>query len=105
MSRKIIAKFFPFVILTTAAAAFFSGCGSLSSNAGERRNEGHYLPPKVVGTITSKDIEESSGVAVSRCQANVLWTHNDSGDDAYIYAINTAGDSLGTWRVPNAQNN
>lgn len=48
---------------------------------------------------------ESSGVAVSRCQNNVLWTHNDSGDDAYIFAVNSAGDSLGTWRVPNAENN
>lgn len=105
MSRKIIAKFFLFVILAAAVATFFSGCTDLSSNADERLAGFNYLPPKVVGIIKSKEIEESSGVAVSRCQPNVLWTHNDSGDDAYIFAINTAGDSLGTWRVPNAENN
>jgi len=105
MSRKIIAKFFLFVILATTVAVFFSACTGLSSNGGDRPAESHYLAPKIVGTIKSKDIEESSGVAASRCQANVLWTHNDSGDDAYIFAINTAGDNLGTWRVPNAENN
>lgn len=105
MSRKIIAKFLPFVILTCYSAAFFSGCAGSQPKASEPREETHYLPPKIVGTIKSKDITESSGVAASRCQANVLWTHNDSGDDAYLYAINTTGDSLGTWRVPNGQNN
>jgi hypothetical protein len=33
-----------------------------------------------------------------------LWTHNDSGDDAFIFAINNEGDSLGTWKVTNAGN-
>ncbi|MEP6786997.1 MAG: hypothetical protein ABJB40_01100 [Acidobacteriota bacterium] len=58
----------------------------------------------MTGSIKSKDITESSGLAASRCQSNVLWTHNDSGDDAFIFAINTSGDNLGTWKVANAQN-
>jgi len=106
MSKRTIANFCAFVILSAVSLLIFSACSNLSSNTGVRAApDSHYLPPKVVGTIKSKDIEESSGVAVSRCQANVLWTHNDSGDDAYIYAINTAGEGLGVWRVPNAENN
>jgi hypothetical protein len=46
MSRKIIAKFLPFVILTTSVAAFFSACGGLSSNAGERAAASHYFPQR-----------------------------------------------------------
>lgn len=104
MSKEIIAKFGAFVILVTSGALLHSGCANISSNAGERPTSTRYLPPKVIGTIKSKDVVESSGLAASRCQRDVFWTHNDSGDDAYIYAINGAGDNLGTWRVPNAAN-
>src|SRR5206468_8420532 len=34
----------------------------------------------------------------------VYWTHNDSGDDAFLFAIDVAGENLGTWRVANSQN-
>jgi len=105
MPEKIIAKFSAFVILGAGSTAVFSGCANISSNAHENPSESHYLAPKVVGTVKSKDIEEGSGLAASRCQNDVLWTHNDSGDDAYIYALNSTGDALGTWQVPNAQNN
>jgi hypothetical protein len=105
MSKRTIAKFCTFVIFSGYVPLIFSACSRLSSNAGEQSDSSRYFPARVVGAIKSKDITESSGVAVSRCRSNVLWTHNDSGDDAYIFAINTAGDSLGTWRVPNAQNN
>jgi hypothetical protein len=105
MPEKIIAKFLTFVILGIAAAALFSGCANISSNPREEPAISNYFPPKVIGTIKSPDITESSGVAASRCQDNVLWTHNDSGDDAYIFAINTSGELLGIWQVPHAQNN
>jgi hypothetical protein len=49
------------------------------------------------------DIQESSGLSASECQ-DVLWTHNDSGNDALIYAMSTRGEHLGTWRVEGAQN-
>jgi hypothetical protein len=32
----------------------------------------------------------------------VLWTHNDSGNDPIVYAINLAGDSLAAFRVAGA---
>ena len=104
MSNKTIANFFSFVIFLTIAGVFFSACSPVSSGGVENETPSHFSPPTVIGNIKSADITESSGIAASRCQNGVLWTHNDSGDDAFIYAINSAGDNLGTWKVPNAQN-
>ena len=64
----------------------------------------HYDPPKTTGSIEDIEITESSGLAVSKCQPNVYWTHNDSGDDAFIYAMGKNGGRLGTWKIPNAEN-
>jgi hypothetical protein len=45
-------------------------------------------------------IEESSGLAVSRRTPGVLWSHNDSGYDAVLFALDTAGALRGRVRVP-----
>jgi hypothetical protein len=100
MSLKTIAKFLLFVIPALAVGA----CSSTRSNPSADRDTSPYGPPALVGTIASRDVSEASGIAASRCQQNVLWTHNDSGDDAYIFAIAPSGKSLGTWKVTNAQN-
>ena len=55
------------------------------------------------GTLRSKRLNESSGVAVSRRHRGILWTHNDSGDKPMIYAINLAGDLRAAYAVPGAQ--
>ena len=85
-------------------AILFSACSPVSSTVVENDTVSHFGHPVVIGTIRSPDITESSGIAASRCQNGVLWTHNDSGDDAFIFAVSFKGDSLGTWKVPNAQN-
>jgi hypothetical protein len=103
-SEKTIAKFSVFVILI---GLFAAGC-SFSSLPSQKKVEADsaspYGPPVVVGKIESKDIIESSGIAASKCQQDVFWTHNDSGDDAYIFAIDQKGENLGTWRVKNSEN-
>lgn len=100
----MIAKFLPFVIFEVFIVAMFVGCGGISSNPVPHSNSGSYTPPKVIGNIRSTDVTESSGIAASRCQSNVFWTHNDSGDEAFIYAFDRTGESLGTWKIPNAEN-
>lgn len=45
-------------------------------------------------------VMESSGLAVSRRQRGVLWTHNDSGSAAVLFALDTSGRILGQVRVP-----
>ncbi len=55
------------------------------------------LPPTVlseVGQLSFKHIDESSGLVQSKLWPEVLWTHNDSGDKARIYAIDLVGDII-----------
>lgn len=58
----------------------------------------------LLATFEDPAIEESSGLAASRRQPGVLWTHNDSGDGPHLYASDRDGRALGTFAVPNASN-
>jgi hypothetical protein len=44
-----------------------------------------------VAQVDVAGLEEASGLAVSRVHDNVLWTHNDSGHRATLYALDTSG--------------
>ncbi len=60
--------------------------------------------PRNIATLTDKRINESSGLACSWWNSGVLWTHNDSGDDAWLYAIDYTGRTLARFKVLNAVN-
>lgn len=108
MSKKTIAKISLFVISAICGSVLLFSCSKAKSNERERpdfdRGGSPFLQPRISGRVRSNDIVESSGLASSKCQPGVFWTHNDSGDGAFIYAINAAGDDLGTWRVTGAEN-
>jgi len=61
-----------------------------------------YAPPVRLATLANEEIQESSGLAVSRRAANVWWTHNDSGDAARVFAFDEMGRNLGTCSVRGA---
>ena len=63
-----------------------------------------YGPPTRIATIKNESINESSGLVASRTSPGAYWTHNDSGDGPFIYAFDTSGQSLGTFRVTGAMN-
>lgn len=48
------------------------------------------------------EVRESSGIAASRTHTGVLWTHNDSGGDAVLFALDTSGALLGSVAVTGA---
>ena len=108
MSKKTITKFSAFVISLTLVCLNFSGCFSASSsnrqNTRSENSAAGYQNPNITGKIKSAEIIESSGIAASRCQPDVFWTHNDSDDDAFVYALNAKGENLGVWRVSGAKN-
>jgi hypothetical protein len=52
------------------------------------------------GPAMLPEIPEASGLAVSRRNPGVLWSHNDSGSAAVLFALDTAGTVLGRVRVP-----
>ncbi len=55
-----------------------------------------------LGHLADPAITESSGVVAShRAGGRLLWTHNDSGDGPFVYAMTLTGGKLGTFRLRN----
>lgn len=104
MPKKTITKISLFVITISAAGLFAASCHEGRPMPSFDAANSAYGEPKVAGKIESPDVRESSGLAASACQPEVLWTHNDSGDGPFIYAISPTGANLGVWRVTGAEN-
>jgi hypothetical protein len=62
-----------------------------------------YGPPTKIATIKNPAVKESSGLAASRSNPGIYWTHNDSGDDPLVYAFDATGESRGVYRVADAR--
>src|SRR5262245_1539086 len=62
-----------------------------------------YGAPVHLVNLENQDIKESSGIAASRRNADIFWTHNDSGDGPFIYAFDRQGKHRGVWRVAGAK--
>jgi hypothetical protein len=52
--------------------------------------------------LAAPRLVESSGVTMSVLVPGVYWSHNDSGDGPFLYAIDSAGRDLGAVRVAGA---
>lgn len=101
MPFATITKNLGFVIFAAIALA---GCHSDRRMPPFDQANSVYDAPKVVGQITSNEIDESSGLAASPCINGLLWTHNDSGDGPFLYALDMTGKVRGVWRIPSAEN-
>jgi hypothetical protein len=55
--------------------------------------------PIVVVMLDHPAVTESSGLAFSNVNGDRLWTHNDSGDTARLFAFDRAGKSTGGCRL------
>ena len=75
--------------------------GVLLLLAWELRPDDQAGPCVVVnGPAMLPEIPETSGLAVSRRDSALLWSHNDSGSAAVFFALDTAGTMRGRVRVP-----
>lgn len=61
-----------------------------------------YTDPVSAGTIANAALNEISGLAASKRNPGVIWTHNDSGDTARLFAIDVKGSFLGEVTVTGA---
>jgi hypothetical protein len=59
--------------------------------------------PERLGELPA-EVEESSGLAISRARPGVFWTHNDAGHDATLFAIDSTGLLLASIEVTGARN-
>ncbi len=56
-----------------------------------------YGPAELLATLDDPAITEASGLAASRLDDGIVWTHNDSGGPADVYAVDTGtGDTVVT---------
>jgi hypothetical protein len=72
------------------------------ASAGESRAAG-YGEPETLGRLDDDSLDESSGLAASRLNPGVVWTHNDSGDKPLVYAFDARGRGRGVWQVTGAR--
>ena len=61
------------------------------------------LHTKPTTLLEDTRVNESSGIAVSRRDPNLIWMHNDSGDAPILYATNLRGENLGRFQVTGAE--
>jgi hypothetical protein len=73
-----------------AAAA----CAALALVCGPALPAAADSGPSVAFRISDPRISESSGLAASRAHPGVYWTHNDSGDGPYVFAVDSHGKTL-----------
>lgn len=62
-----------------------------------------YDTPIHIGTVEDERINESSGIARSIVNPDTFWTHNDSGDKARLFLIDSKGKTLAEVTIAGAQ--
>jgi hypothetical protein len=98
-TREIFSFFACFVYF----ACFAFSLGYVSKAQQQKLSEA-YDEPSQIGTITSPSVAEISGITPSRTARGLWWIHNDSGDQARLYVINSSGKLLGRYTVTGARN-
>jgi hypothetical protein len=63
------------------------------------------LAAAVLADVANPELDELSGVAVSRAEPAVLWGHNDTGGGAVLYRFGRDGADLGALPVEGARAN
>lgn len=54
----------------------------------------HSDRPQDLGRIQDDELDEASGLVAGRLNPGILWTHNDSGDSARLFAIDLEGRTV-----------
>ncbi len=58
---------------------------------------------ELAGHLADDRVDEASGLAASRRNPGVLWTHNDSGDKPRLFALDAKGRHLGVYTLLGAE--
>lgn len=66
--------------------------------------ESSFGGPLGVGMLEKGDVVEASGLAASQVNKGLLWTHDDSGNEPYVYGLDNKGAIVCTLKVSSANN-
>jgi len=82
---------------TAVAAVLFA----LSCDGGD--DSEHACPgwsdAAIVGTVQGDALDDPSGLVVSPLESDVLWSHNDAGDEPRLIALTRSGETLRKYLV------
>jgi len=92
------------LVLICGCSGTESDAPAIDTAATDTRPAGMPAKLSIPGKLQDRNISEASGLAASQRRPDVLWTHNDSGAKARLYAIDLAGRSLGRAKLKNAKN-
>ena len=99
MNRRTEQRVFLFVLcaLGGLVSSAEPKAGTPVATERPRYGEGRQLC-----ALANQELKESSGVACSRLNPEVFWSHNDSGDRPRLFAFNRKGEDLGVFTVNGA---
>ncbi|MFW6158753.1 MAG: hypothetical protein ACOC8E_05285 [Planctomycetota bacterium] len=86
----------------TAVALALVLCASVALAGENEPQRPDYERGRKLCTLDNRLVSESSGLACSRRNKGVFWTHNDSGDKPQVYAFDKQGHDLATYRIKGA---
>ncbi len=71
---------------------------------GEKISDNLFEPGKHLAKLADRSISEASGIVASRRHAGMFWVHNDSGDSARLFLLDTLGRTRMMVRLKGARN-
>ncbi|MBL6707968.1 MAG: hypothetical protein ISP99_01440 [Pseudomonadales bacterium] len=84
-------------------ALLANAAGAFSENKKAHANKANLSTTSVevqwMGQIESRRLNESSGLAASNIHEDILWSINDSGGDAELFALTVSGEHVGRWPI------
>ena len=81
-----------------AAAAFALSCDGGDDSANDCPG---WNDATTIGTVQGDALDDPSGLVVSPLETDVLWSHNDAGDEPRLIAMSPSGDTLRKYLVSN----
>ncbi|UII33805.1 hypothetical protein LVD17_08240 [Fulvivirga ulvae] len=77
---------------------------SANSDSNDPEKNVRFSAAESRGEVENSLINEASGLTESLSNAGLLWTHNDSGNDPFIFLIDEYGHDHGTYELKNVIN-
>lgn len=92
------------LLKTTPKSAFAALLGLLLALPGRAETVPVYAGPVEAAQLAEPRNQETSGIAVSHRTPGMIWTHNDSGGEPVLFALNADGSLRGKVRVEGVTN-
>lgn len=94
-------RYFAAVLLLLVCCLLFGLRREARSSLGE--DAATYAAPRKIATITDPALGEISGMTASRTARGLWWVHNDSGDRARLYVVDSNGALRARFMVTGAR--